>query len=150
MKFFLCFAVAFTALTSTAHAAPTTRAQIVKNHQMCMRYLKLSPAQKRAFASRTVHSAETITKSCRFTTGMGVDKTWYYERMYQRETARGGSSRGGSERPRRNESSAGTAGTCYFMSDCYGSSVHVSSKSSCPGGYGAFKPDLGGGGCEVR
>ena len=135
------------ASTLPAQARPQTKADIIRNHHFCLRYLKLSKAKKQAFARQTPHTPQTITKSCQFTTRMGIEKTWYYERMYQRETAGGGSSRSA---PRREESSPATAGTCYDLSSCAGSSVHVSAKYHCPSGYGSFKPDLGGGGCETR
>lgn len=131
------------------YAKQITKADIIANHNACLRFMKLPRARQLAIATRWPVSADTYLKSCRFTTRMGIEKTWYYERMYQREMARGGSSHS-APAPRREESSPATSGTCYDLSSCAGSSVHVSAKYNCPGGWGSFKPDHGGGGCETR
>ncbi|RYZ94224.1 MAG: hypothetical protein EOP11_26665 [Proteobacteria bacterium] len=138
-------------LAFRAEAKAFTKATIIQNHRNCLRFLKLPKAQQAPIARKLRVTTQTLVNSCRSTTRMGVEQTWVYEKMYQNYHRRGGAGTSESrEASRPYESSPSTAGTCYDLSDCFGSSVHVSSKSSCPGGYGAFKPDSGGGACERR
>ncbi|RZA09289.1 MAG: hypothetical protein EOP11_02205 [Proteobacteria bacterium] len=153
---FLWAAIAMLSIGLPASAKNFTKADIIRNNKNCLQFLRMPRAKQAPVARSLGVSTDTLVKSCRFTTRMGIEKTWAYERIYQRERANGGNNgrgngEGSSPAPGRPyESSPATAGTCYDLSSCAGSSVHVSSKSSCPSGYGAFKPDLGGTGCEVR
>lgn len=134
-----------------AGAKAFTKATIIENHRNCLRFLKLPRAQQAPIARKLGVTTQRLVQSCQSTTRMGVEKTWYYEKMYQNYHAqRRGGGGGGSSSSRPYESSPATSGTCFDLSGCAGSSVHVGSKSSCPGGWGSFIADHGGTGCEVR